>query len=365
VIAASGVLHHPRIPEIPGMDAFKGRLFHSARWDHSVPLDGKRIAVIGNGSTGVQIVSALAKRAGKLEHFQRTAQWIMPIDYGYFTEEERAAFRADPELLARVMDFEGYAAAVEQYTQAIIDTNSAGAKEMAKACLDNLENSIKDPVLKEKLRPDHLPLCYRLVWSPDYYQAIQHPNAELVTEGIERIEAGGIRTRDGKLHELDIIVLATGFHADRFMRPMQITGRDGSTLESLWANKPRAYYAITLPEFPNFFMLNGPNGPVGNFSLIEIAEHQWKYIGQLLSRVTSGDCDQISPTPQALADFEKEREAAAKKTVWAVGGCKSWYLDGEGIPSSWPWTFSRFVTEMANPRWEAFDLRGGKAAASA
>jgi cation diffusion facilitator CzcD-associated flavoprotein CzcO len=355
LIAATGVLHKPRMPTIDGMAEFKGVSFHSARWDHSVPLDGKRIAVIGTGSTGVQIISALAGRAALIEHYVRTPQWIMPVENGHFSEQERLAFR-DPEVLREAMNFEQYNAAVELYTMAILDKDGAGAQQMGAVCLNNLEQSVADPVLREKLRPDHAVLCKRLIFSPDYYQAIQRPGAALVTEDIERIEATGIRTADGRLHEVDIIVYATGFHADTFMRPMVFKGRNGVDLESLWVEGPSAYLAITLPDFPNFFMLNGPNGPVGNFSLIDIAEHQWDYIAQLIARLGDADCDEISPNYQALQNFESERVAAAKKTVWYTGGCTNWYQGKNGVPSSWPWSYSRFVRDMSEPDWNAFDL---------
>jgi cation diffusion facilitator CzcD-associated flavoprotein CzcO len=364
VIAATGVLHKPRMPRIEGADSFRGQLFHSARWDHGIALEGKRIGVIGNGSTGVQIISALAGRAGKLEHYQRTAQWIMPVENGYFTEEQRAAFR-DPAVLEQAMQTETYVAAVERYTHAITDMESEGAREMAAICLANLEDSVRDPGLRERLRPDHAPLCKRLIFSPDYYQAIQHPDSALVTEAIARIEPEGIRTADGELHALDIIVFATGFHADCFMRPMTITGRNGVELETLWRDKPVAYYAISMPDFPNLFMLNGPSGPVGNFSLIDIAEHQWHYIEQLLARIRSGECPEIAPTTQAMADYERRRVDAAKRTVWYRGGCQSWYLDKQGIPASWPWNYSYFVDRMSTPRWQDFDLPPPAATGSA
>jgi cation diffusion facilitator CzcD-associated flavoprotein CzcO len=355
LIAATGVLHHPRLPAIEGMGSFRGALFHSARWDHGVPLDGQRIGVIGNGSTGVQIISALAGRAGLIEHYQRTAQWIMPVENGYFSEEQRAAFR-DPAVLEAAMDFAGYNAAVDAYTQAIVDQASEGAQHIAAACLQNLEEGVRDPELREKLRPDHRPLCKRLIFSPDYYQAIQHPDARLVTESIERIEPEGIRTADGSLHALDVIVLATGFHADAFMRPMAMRGRNGADLDVLWAEHPQAYQAISLPDFPNFFMLNGPNGPVGNFSLIDIAEHQWHFIGQLIRRLQSGEASAICCTAAAMARFEAARSEAARHTVWYTGGCRSWYLDARGIPASWPWSYSRFVEMMAKPQWSDFDI---------
>ena len=158
------------------------------------------------------------------------------------------------------------------------------------------------------------------------------------------------------MHQYDVIVLATGFRADQFLRPMQVRGENGADLESLWSDRPKAYLAISMPGFPNLFMLNGPNGPVGNFSLIDIAEHQWHYIVQLMEKIRSGECKRVSPTENALQQFEQERIAAARKTIWYTGGCHSWYLDDEGIPASWPWNYSRFVDLMEAPDWNAFQL---------
>ncbi|ANH76618.1 FAD dependent oxidoreductase family protein [Ralstonia insidiosa] len=354
VIAATGVLHHPRTPNIPGLKDFTGDLLHSARWDHAVPLDGKRIGIIGNGSTGVQLVSALAGRAGKLKHFQRTAQWIMPVENPTFTEEQKQAFRDDPALLKRMQNDETYVANVERFTTAVADASSPEIAMIEAIVLDNLERSVPDPVLREKLRPNYRAACKRLIFSPDYYQAIQHPNAELVTDDIETVTANGVLTRDGTLHELDVLVTATGFHADRFMRPTQIVGRDGRRLDDVWAKRPHAYLAISVPEFPNFFMLNGPTSPVGNFSLIDVAEKQWGYIAQLLDLLRSGECSEIAATQEALDAYEASRLAAAKNTIFA-SGCNSWYLDGEGVPASWPWNYARFRDVMAAPDLSAFE----------
>jgi len=354
VIAATGVLHHPKLPDIDGMESFSGAMFHSARWDHSVALDGARLGIIGTGSTAVQMVSALVHRVARLSLFQRTAQWVMPQENPEFTEEEKAAFRADPAALL------GLHADLSKmfgvFANGIVDAESPQMKMVQAACLANLEDNVRDPVLREKLRPSYRAACKRLVISPDFYDAIQQPNAALVTEGIERIEPRGVRTRDGRLHELDVLVLATGFKADAFMRPMRITGRGGMTLEQLWNPRPEAYLSISVPELPNFFMLNGPNGPVGNFSLIEVAELQLGYIMQLLERLRSGACREVSPTRTAMEAFEAEREAAIPKTVW-VTGCRSWYLDDRGIPAVWPFTFDRFRDEMRAPAETAFEFR--------
>src|SRR4030095_2299247 len=165
--------------------------------------------------------------------------------------------------------------------------------------------------------------------------AIQRPNAELVTEAIERVEATGVGTRDGRLHELDVLVLATGFKTDAFMRPMTVIGRGGESLAEAWSARPSAYMSISIPGFPNFFMLNGPNGPVGNFSLIEVAELQFGYIMQLVDRIRAGACTEISATRAAMDAFEHERMDAVPNTIW-VTGCRSWYLDDRGVPAVWP-----------------------------
>jgi cation diffusion facilitator CzcD-associated flavoprotein CzcO len=223
-------------------------------------------------------------------------------------------------------------------------------------CESNLENSVRDPVLREKLRPTYRAACKRLVMSDRFYDAIQRPNAHLVTERIDRIEKSGVRTTDGRLHELDVLVLATGFRVDRFVRPMQVTGRDGIALDDVWKDGPLAYQAISVPDFPNLFLLQGPNSPVGNFSLIDVAELELDYVLQLVDLLRCGACHEISASHEAMERFDRERKQAARSTIWS-SGCKSWYLDEEGLPTAWPWTFDRFREEMRAPRAEDFETR--------
>ncbi len=354
VIAATGVLHHPRYPDIEGLDSFAGPSFHSARWDHGVPIDGARLGVIGTGSTGMQIVGATVDRVRNLTLFQRTAQWVMPAVNPAYTAEEQAAFEGDSSLMEVVRSTS--AELFDHFSDGIIDEHSPEMKMIEQFCLDNLENSVTDPELRERLRPNYRAACKRLVISPNFYEAIQKPNAELVTDAIEAVEPGGVRTADGRLHELDVLVLATGFRADAFVRPICVLGRGGADLNQVWAQRPEAYLSISVPRFPNFFMLNGPNGPVGNFSLIEVAELQIGYIMQLVDRIRSGDSHEISASPEAMARFESQRTEAAKGTIWATG-CRSWYLDDRGIPAVWPWRFSQFRAEMERPDWDDYELR--------
>jgi len=241
------------------------------------------------------------------------------------------------------------------FANAVVDSESVELAMIEAACLENLENNVRDPELRERLRPDYRAACKRLIISPDFYDAIQRPNAELVTDAIKRVEPGGVRTTDGRLHELDVLVLATGFKANAFMRPMDIIGRNGTALEQAWDPRPEAYLSISIPDFPNFFMLNGPNGPVGNFSLIEVAELQFRYIMQLIERIRGGHCREVSATHEALATFEQAREQAAYHTVW-VTGCRSWYLDDRGLPAVWPWSFTRFRDEMKTPDPTAYEF---------
>ncbi|MGE3850047.1 MAG: flavin-containing monooxygenase [Gammaproteobacteria bacterium] len=353
VIAATGVLHYPNLPDIAGLGDFKGACFHSARWDHAVPLEGRRVGVIGTGSTAIQITSALVDKVSHFELFQRTAQWVMPIENPAYSAAERAEFAADPGKILALRE-EMNRMMIDFISKAVVNADSPEMATIEKACLDNLENSVKDPVLREKLRPNYRAACKRLIFSEDFYRAIQQPNAELVTEGIERIEAGGVRTRDGRLHELDVLVLATGFRADRFIRPTTVIGRNGVDLDDVWADRPYAYLSLSVPGFPNMFLLNGPNGPVGNFSLIQIAEMQLDYVLQLMAQIRAGACREISASADATAAFDRERIAAAKGAIWSTG-CKSWYLDKFGVPASWPWSYGRFAEEMAKPKLEAFE----------
>jgi len=346
VVSATGVLHRPRYPDIEGIDSFEGACFHSARWDHDVELEGKRIGIIGAGSTSAQIVTELVSSVETISIFQRTPQWIAPTPDKEYSDWFKAALRWVPGLNRLVhhmlRHFFEYVAA-----SAVIRPGWQ-RKRIADSCRDNLA-TVRDPELRAKLTPDYEPMCKRLIMSEGFYEAVQSTNCSVVTEDIERVEPGGVRTADGVLHKLDVLVLATGFDPLAFMRPMTMVGENGLTLEKAWSEAVTAYRTIALAGFPNFFMLIGPNGPVGNFSLISIAETQADYIVKCLRLLQSGRLEKISPSLEVTDHLEEERVAALGTSVWSTG-CKSWYLDSRGIPSLWPFSAKRFRDDLKEPQ---------------
>ena len=353
MIAATGVLHHPVYPQIDGLGSFAGPCFHSARWEHAVDLTGKRVGIIGTGSTAIQIVTGTVDKVAKLDLFQRTAQWVLPYPNEPYSEEQKHDFRAHPEKMTEL-----FWHMAEQFNNSFARAVIGDETQMAKIeqrCRMNLEHNIRDPELRAKLTPDYKVACKRLIMSDSFYSAIQQPHAELVTAGIKRIEAQGVRTTDGILHELDVLVLATGFDGHRFMRDIAISGLDGLDLNDAWAHSLQAYRCLAVPKFPNFFMLIGPNSPIGNFSLILIAEMQVNYILKLIERIRRGECRALAPKPEVSQAFNADIREAMKHTVW-VSGCRSWYLDNNGTPVTWPWSYQRFEDDMREPNLAEFEL---------
>lgn len=354
LVTATGVLHHPKLPEIPGRDTFAGAAFHSARWDDSIDLRDKRVAVIGTGSTGVQIVSATAGVAERLLVFQRTAQWILPLPNRDYSSLTRAAMRRLPALgrLAYHINQQ----TLEQILGPALTRPSWQRNLLSALCKANLRFGVRDPDLRKRLTPDYQPMCKRLVMSADFYPAMQRDDVELITAGIDRIEPRGIVTDDGTLHELDVIVYATGFDAHAYMRPMTITSEDGNTLEQAWANGPRAYRTVALPGFANLFTLMGPHSPIGNHSLIAVAETQAAYIAKWINRIRYNGIARVAPTTQATEDYYQALKAALPGTIW-VTGCQSWYLDADGNPEIWPWTPRHHREMLAEPDPSHFEIK--------
>jgi cation diffusion facilitator CzcD-associated flavoprotein CzcO len=360
LVSACGVLHHPRVPEIPGLERFGGAAFHSSRWDHSVPLDGRAIGVIGTGSTGVQLVSDLAYRAGRLELFQRTAQWVLPLPNLPYSGLTRWLLRRWPAL-SRF----GYRAAQEFFEhgfgRAVVEPcwqrTAIGA-----ICRANLR-TVRDAELRRRLTPDYEPMCKRLVMSGGFYRAMQRPNVRLVTESIDHIEEEGVVTADGEMHKLDVIAFATGFQAHSFLRPTELVGEDGLTLDQAWRIEPFAYRTVALPGFPNFFMIMGPHSPFGNQSLVAVAETQADYIVEWVRMLADGRVAAAAPSAQATERYNQQMRDAMPQTVW-VTGCNSWYIGADGLPMNWPWTPADHREMLREPDLGEFETRAPAARAA-
>lgn len=346
VVSATGILHHPAKPDIPGLGSFKGACFHTAEWDHSVPLKDKKVGVIGTGSTAAQAIPEVVKDAGKVSVFQRTPQWIVNLPNKQFSEKTKARWLQKPQLLKRL--YRWYTFGVEQVFSKAVIGKKIQYNIVNIICRLNLWLSIKDPVLRAKLKPNYRVGCKRIIVNSSFYEAIQKPNADLVTEGIQKIVPEGVITQDGKLHPLDVLVLSTGFHPFNFMRPMDLRGKNGIKIDERWGTKVQAYRSLLIPEFPNFFLMLGPNTPIGNFSVIAMSEVQTEYILKLVKKWQDAEFDEVSATDSALKDFNAYLKEGMTNTVW-LGGCQSWYLDADGDPAMWPYTWKQWVKEMKEP----------------
>lgn len=353
VLAATGILHHPRMPEFQGLNTFTGQAFHTARWPESYSLDRRRVALIGTGSTAIQIVNSVAPNAEHLYLFQRTAQWIWPEGNAVYTEDDKTRFRDDPQALQHIR--QRMSEMIDQrFSNALVAADGEAMRKIEEECQAHLELHVTDPELKAKLTPNYRAGCKRLIMATGFYENMTRPNVDLITDSIERIEPTGIRTANGALYDVGTIVLATGFNAHQFMRPMKVLGRQGVTLDEVWSESVFAYRSISVPDFPNFFMLMGPQSPVGNFSLIDVADIQYRYIAQLL-QLLRDECQEVSPTHAATTRFTGDVIDAMTNTIW-VSGCHSWYLDDHGVPITWPWTVQDFADSMVRVEKEDYEI---------
>ncbi len=354
VISATGVLHHPALPDIDGLDSFAGAQFHTARWDHSVELEGKRVGIIGTGSTSAQIVGAITDKVGEMHVFQRTPQWMAPLPQKRYSETWKKTLAALP-FLQRI-GFHWYFQLMLRTFAAATIGNRTMQRLLSWLCLRNLEKNVADPGLRAKLTPDYQAACKRLIFCSDFYPAISRDNAFLVTEAIERVTPEGVRTADGKVHELDVLILATGFNPAAFILPTRVRGENGIDLEQFWDGAPRAHRAVAVPGFPNFWLLEGPTGPVGNLSLITITEHQVDYIIGMLDKMKHDGLAAVAPREEAFAAYNEGMREAVRKTVWVTGGCTSWYMDKTGMPNLYPYEPARYLADMRRPVFPEFRL---------
>jgi len=335
VVAATGFLRVPLIPELPGVETFTGRAFHSSRWPEGLDVTGKRIGIVGSGSSGIQLTAELGARGHAVTQFVRTPQWIETNRNPVLDDEQRARARsgAGPEVLAELM------ARIQQDPRLgdpYWKLAGAGAKrEIAQQALREDVAAIRDPELRAALTPDFPPGCKRIPKSPTYYEVVQQANVRIVRAGVERVTPEGLVTPDGEVHEFDVVVWATGFDTHAYTSPMQVRGRDGRTLHEIWQGSPYSYRGVSMPGFPNLFLLHGPFSPINNVPVPDTLRDETGYICRLIE-ISARDRVAFEPTERATSAFRARLEELIPRTVWG-DGCNNWYTGRNGIPVIWPW----------------------------
>jgi cation diffusion facilitator CzcD-associated flavoprotein CzcO len=344
LVAAPGLLSEPALPLIPGIESFPGTLFHSARWDHEHDLAGERVALLGTGATAVQIAPRIQPQVERLTVFQRTPPWVLPHPDREIGERQKRLYGRLPlmQKLSRAAIYtlrEGYVLGMVVQPRLLKLPETVAKMHMRR--------QVKDPGLREKLTPRYAIGCKRILLSEDWYPTITAPNAELVTDRIERVDGSAIVTAGGARREFDTIVLATGFSPTDPPIARRLRGADGRTLAKTWHGSPQAYVGTTVAGFPNLFLLYGPNLNLGHSSIVYMLESQIGYVMQAL-RVMGERTLEVRPDVQeAWNEYIQERLSG---TVWDTGGCSSWYLDANGRDSvMWPdftFKFRRRVSEF-------------------
>ena len=331
LISATGGLSEPAFPDIPGIDSFEGRMFHSARWDHSVDLKGKRVAVIGTGASSIQVVPAIAFEAAQLTLFQRTPAWVVPRRDRPIFGWEKALRRTPLKWIPRALTY-----LASEFGVIFLAKLPGFHKIVEPLALRHLKRQIKDPVLQAKVTPNYRMGCKRILVSDDYYPALTRENVAVETGRVEKITPEGVVTEDGTLYEADVIVLCTGFRATDNPWSGCVRGRTGETLEEAWRGNEEAYLGTLVHGFPNFFMIAGPNTGIGHTSFVFMIESQVRYIMACLKHAGRERLAQLEVRREVQDAFNEDIQRRMKRTVWA-SGCKSWYMNAQGkVSVLWP-----------------------------
>ncbi|CAH2923957.1 MAG: Cyclohexanone monooxygenase (EC [uncultured Paraburkholderia sp.] len=324
LISAMGGLSRAALPDIPGIDTFKGRAFHSQHWDHAYPLEGKRVAVIGTGASAIQFVPQIAPRVAHLDLFQRTPPWIMPKADRAVRPVEQWLFRHLP-FKQKVMRSALYCMLESRaFGFAIHPSLMQTAQKIAQR---HLRRQVRDPQLRAKLTPDYTMGCKRVLISNDYFPALSRANVSVTASAIECIEEDAVITSDGVRHPADCLIFGTGFQvADTFARGV-VRGRGGVDIVDTWRDGAHAYLGTTLPGYPNFFMIVGPNTGLGHNSMVLMIESQVEYTLRALKTMQSERAEAIEVRPQVERAYNEQIQQKLARAIWSTGGCKSWYLD--------------------------------------
>ncbi len=345
LVQATGALSHPKYPDIEGMDDYEGVSVHAARWDDSVELAGKRVAVLGSGATAIQVVPSVAKQVADLKVFQRTPSWVLPKNDQVFTEAQKVRWRRSPWLqrFARLLIYWTMELALPalMWFPRLLRVGERWHKR-------SLEASVEDPELREKLTPKYKVGCKRTLLSDDWFAAFARDNVHLVTEGIDRITPKGIRTVDGTEHEFDVLIYATGYEIMAPAFPFEIRGVGGRTLHEYWGEQPRAFFGLTVPSFPNLMLIMGPNTAPGHTSVLIYQEAQYDYIANYTDRLLKGGELYFDVKEDVVARHWQGLQNRMRNSSW-LSGCQSWYLNPDGSNSTmWPGFSWEYILRVKN-----------------
>jgi len=354
VIFATGGLHLPAFPDIPGMAGFQGPSMHSAEWDHSVDFGGKRVAVIGSAASAIQLIPELAEVADHLDVYQRTPNYIGPRNDRDFTEAEKARFAKWPWLNRLYRQFLFLRGEFILFPVVKTRGPSRWRNRLEKLIKGHIRHSLADRDMREAMIPRYPMGCKRILIADNFYDAMNRPNVDLVTEGIDRIEPDAVVTQDGTRYPADIIVYATGFDLESYMRKTEVIGPGGVKLSELWADLPTAYKGAFIPGMPNFYMTTGPNTGVGTTSVVYMIEAQLNLILQAIA--TAGNDKTIQVSKGAHKRYNDRIRTALQDTVWA-GDCLSWYKRADGeIASLYPYNARAFLKDHKHLVNEDFEI---------
>jgi len=346
VVPALGQLSNPVVPRIPGADAFEGPAFHSAQWRHDLDLRGKRVAVIGTGASAIQFVPGIVDQVAGMTVFQRSAPYVIPKPDQEYKRHHHLAFQKWPALLAaerRAVFFLSEKLNAALGGQVPWSAKLLGAVEVAWRA--HLRRQVADPVLREKLVPDYEIGCKRILFSNDWYPALARPHVDVVTEAITSIEPRGVRTADGDLHEVDVIIWGTGFAATGFLADVAVTGIGGVDLHEVWSDGAYAHLGMTVHGFPNLFCIYGPNTNLGGSSIIGMMEAQAGYIAQVVEHMRASGALVAEVSPEVVQAYDREMQQRLRASAWST--CDSWYVDGSRITTNWPGRVTEYQSRTA------------------
>ncbi|MGF1473193.1 MAG: flavin-containing monooxygenase [Rubrobacteraceae bacterium] len=363
LVSCAGPLTEPIYPDVKGLGRFRGKIFHSNRWDHEHDLAGGRIAVVGTGASGVQIVPELQSLAKKLVVFQRTPGWVVPRPDRDIPDFEQRVLRAFPALTRLYRTGQYLVRDLLNYR--MIRRNNLVRRLFEARARAFLEGQVGDPELRAKLRPGYEIGCKRVLITSDYYPALDEPNVELVASGVREIREHSIVAQDGTEREVDTIVFATGYDTTAPTIYKRIKGREGRSIDEVWGGRPRFHRATAVAGFPNFFNVCGPGTGSGHGSMIWKAESQTAYIMDALRFMDENNLSSVEVRADAQDHYMAWAGNDLDETVWARGGCQSWYLDEGGEPSlMWPrtmWGFRRLLRRFDAEHYQVRTVRAGKA----